>query len=40
MELLLTELSKHANDTSRDFVQNLLPWSKTVQEKCHSLKKS
>ncbi len=40
MELLLTELPKHADDTNRDFVQDLLPWSENVQKKCHSLKKS
>ncbi|MCC8089506.1 MAG: transposase domain-containing protein [Rikenellaceae bacterium] len=40
MELLLTELPKHADDTNRDFVQDLLPWSENVQKKCRSLKKS
>ena len=40
VELLLTELSAHAADTNRDFIQDLLPWSKNIQEKCHSLKKS
>ncbi len=39
-ELLLTELSAHADDTDHSFLVDLLPWSKLVQEKCHSLKKS
>lgn len=38
-ELLLTELSAHIDDTDRSFIQDLLPWSKTVKEKCHNLKK-
>lgn len=38
--VLLTELCAHANDTNRDFVLDLLPLSKNIQEKCHSLKKS
>lgn len=33
LELLLPELPKHADDVNRDFIQELLPWSKTVQEK-------
>ncbi len=40
LELLLTELPKHAEDTNRDFLEDLLPWSKTVQEKCSNKKKS
>ncbi len=40
LELLLSELSAHADDTDRSFLMDLLPWSKLVQEKCHSLKKS
>ena len=40
LELLLAELSAHADDTDRSFLVDLLPWSKNVQEKCHSLKKS
>ena len=40
IELLLSELSAHAEDTNRDFIQDLLPWSKEIQEKCHSRQKS
>ncbi len=40
LELLLTELPKHSDDTSRDFIQYLLPWSDFVQEKCGGKKKS
>ena len=39
-ELLLTELPKHAEDSNCDFPDDLLPWSKTVQEKCSNRKKS
>ncbi|MCR5523397.1 MAG: transposase [Clostridia bacterium] len=40
-ELLLTELSKHQDDRDMRFLDDLLPWSKNVQEKCPSrLKKS
>lgn len=34
-EYLLSELSKHAEDTNRDFIQDLLPWSDVVQERFH-----
>ena len=41
LELLLTEIPKHMNDTNLDFLDELLPWSPSVQEKCPSrLKKS
>ena len=40
LEYLLTELPKHADDKKHDFLEELLPWSGTAQEKCHSLKKS
>lgn len=40
LEYLLDGLSRHADDTDRDFLKNLLPWSETAQKKCHSLKKS
>lgn len=40
-ELLLTEIPKHMNDTNLTFLDELLPWSPKVQEKCPSrLKKS
>ena len=40
-ELLLTEIPKHMNDTNLSFLDELLPWSPNVQEKCPSrLKKS
>lgn len=32
-EYLYSELAAHANDTKRDFIQDLLPWSDIVQEK-------
>lgn len=40
LELLLTGLAEHTDDTDRDFLKDLLPWSDNVQEKCKSLKKS
>ena len=40
LELLLTELPKHTEDTDREFLKDLLPWSETVQEKCSDRKKS
>ena len=40
LEFLLKNLSEHAEDTNRDFLSDLLPWSDIVQEKCKSLKKS
>lgn len=41
LELLLTELPKHMDDTNLDFIDDLLPWSPMVQKKCPShLKKS
>lgn len=38
LEFLLTELPKRDENTDRDFLEALLPWSKTVQEKCSNLK--
>lgn len=40
LEFLLSELAKHAGDTDRDFLKDLLPWSEVVQEKCSNRKKS
>ena len=40
LELLITELSAHADDTDRSFIKDLLPWSKTVRKKCLVSKKS
>lgn len=40
LEFLLTELPKHAEDTDREFLKDLLPWSEIVQEKCSNRKKS
>lgn len=34
--LLLSEIPKHQNDKDTKFLDALLPWSKTVQEKCPS----
>ena len=39
LEYVLTELAAHQDDTSRDFLADLLPWSKAAQKKCRSLKK-
>ena len=39
LEYVLTELAAHQDDTSRDFLADLLPWSKAAQKKCSSLKK-
>jgi len=36
MEYLISELVAHQDDTNLDFLQNLLPWSKTIQEKFHT----
>ena len=35
-ELLLTEIPKHMDDTSLDFINDLLPWTPSVQETCPS----
>ena len=35
-EMLLTELPKHQGDKDLRFLDDLLPWSKTAQEKCPS----
>ena len=35
-ELLLTEIPKHMDDKNFSFLDDLLPWSPTVQEKCPS----
>jgi len=35
-ELLLTEIPQHMNDKELSFIDNLLPWSPYVQEKCPS----
>ena len=35
IELLLTELSKHQDDTNLDFIEDLLPWSESIQRQCH-----
>lgn len=39
LEYVLTELAAHQDDTSRNFLADLLPWSKAAQKKCRSLKK-
>ena len=31
--------TREYSDTSRDFLADLLPWSKAAQKKCNSLKK-
>ena len=37
---VLEELVKHADDTDRSFIKDLLPWSDMIREKCPVLKKS
>ena len=32
---LLTEIPKHMDDTSMDFLEELLPWSEKLPEECH-----
>ena len=32
---LLTEIPKHIDDTSMDFLEDLLPWSEKLPEECH-----
>ena len=40
-ETLLTVIPEHMKDTNLDFLEDLMPWSKFIQEKCPSrLKKS
>nr|WP_185967646.1 transposase domain-containing protein [Clostridium sp. HBUAS56010] len=34
LEFLLTELMEHQEDTSQDFLKNLLPWSNQIPEIC------
>ena len=36
LELLLTEFPKHMDDNNIRFIDNLLPWSPSIQEKCPS----
>ena len=31
---LLTEISKHMDDTNLDFLEDLLPWSEKLPEEC------
>ena len=40
LEYLIDELAKHAEDISREFLKDLLPWSQAVQERCKNRKKS
>lgn len=40
LEHLIAELSKHADDTNLDFIEDLLPWSESIQEKFHLPSKS
>ncbi len=35
LEYVLTGLMNHADDTDRNFISDLLPWSKMAQKKCH-----
>ena len=38
-EYLLTEIPKHADDQNTDFLEELLPWSKTLPEHIRKTKK-
>lgn len=40
LEFLLTELMEHQDDTNRDFLKNLLPWSEKIPENCRIKTKS
>jgi len=40
LEYTLAQLVQHSDDTSRDFLQDLLPWSKNIQERFRISKKS
>ena len=35
-ELLLTEIPKHMEDKKLNFLNDLMPWSKLIQQKCPS----
>lgn len=39
-EYILTELANHQDDTGREFLSDLMPWSEKAQEKCGHPKKS
>jgi len=39
LKLLLEEIPKHMDDKNLDFIDELLPWSDTVKEKCQKNKK-
>ncbi|MBE5872315.1 MAG: transposase domain-containing protein [Lachnospiraceae bacterium] len=39
-EYILTEPASHQDDTSREFLADLMPWSEKAQEKCGHPKKS
>ena len=34
LKYLLTEIPKHMDDTSLDFLEDMLPWSETLPEEC------
>ena len=38
-KLLLEEIPKHMDDTNLDFIDELLPWSQNVQERCKKILK-
>ncbi len=38
-EYLLTEISKHEDDTNLDFLDDLLPWSPNLPERCRKSNK-
>ena len=40
IEFLISEIVKHSDDTKRDFLDKLMPWSDTVQKKYRCPKKS
>lgn len=39
VEYLLTEIPKHEDDTNRDFLEDLLPWSPNLPEQCRKSNK-
>lgn len=40
LEYLLTEIPKHVDGSSSDFIEDLLPWSKALPEECRKKTKS
>ena len=37
LNLLLTEIPKHMDDTNLDFLEKLLPWAEDLPVTCHKM---